>query len=341
LSMPPIINSQLTGKVTEQTKDVFIECSGYDFEVLKKCLNILVTSLAEMSGEIFQMQLDYGKKEKIITPDLTTEKKKISIKNANKLLGLNLKEKEIKTLLEKMGHNYSKGKVEIPAWRVDILHEVDLIEDIAIAYGYDNFIPEIPKVSTIGEQNKKEVIKEKISKILTGLNFLEISNYHLTKKQDQFLKMNISEKEIKNQKKVEIEDSKTEYNLLRNNLSHYILKTFSENVDVEYPQYIFETGKIFNELEERERLCVAISPGNFTELKQILEYLSRMLNKKIILEEAEEFPNHFIDGRVAEILMNNKKIGHIGEIHPKILKNWKLKMPVVLFEIELQEIFNE
>ena len=186
LSMPPIVNSQSTGKVTEKTRDVFIECSGSNFEVLKKCLNIIVTALADMGGKIYQMKLDYRKKE--ITPDLTPEKTKISLENTNKLLGLNLNEKQLKQLLEKMGHNYNEGIVESPAWRVDILHEVDLIEDVAIAYGYENFIPEIPKIFTIGQEDPKESIKRKISNILTGLKMIEVSNYHLTNKDDQFKK---------------------------------------------------------------------------------------------------------------------------------------------------------
>jgi len=340
LSMPPIINSQLTGKITGKTKDIFIECSGFDFEILKKCLNIIVTSLADMNGKIYQMNLKYKKKE--ITPDLIPEKMKISLENTNKLLGLNINEKQLKQFIVKMGHNYNKKIVEIPAWRTDVLHEVDLIEDVAIAYGYENFEPKIPDVSTLGEEDKKETIKRKISEIILGLNMLEISNYHLTKKRDQFTKMGIPEKQEKNF--VEVENSKTDYTILRKDITHYLLKTISENIDSEYPQKIFEIGKVFrlkDKINEKENLAIAITPGNFTEIKQALEYLFRMINIKIKLSEPEEFPVHFIDGRCAEIILENKIIGHIGEIHPKILKNWRIKMPVALFEINLEEVFEE
>ncbi len=338
LSMPPIINSQLTGKITEKTKDVFIECSGFDFEILKKCLNIIVTSLADMGGNIYQMELKYKRKQ--ITPDLTPEKAKISLENTNKLLGLNLKEKELKQLIKKMGHDYNKSFVEIPAWRTDILHEVDLIEDVAIAYGYENFVPEIPEIATIGQEDTKEIIKRKLSDIFTGLDMLEVSNYHLTIKKDQFTKMGVQEKQEKNF--VELEESKTNYTILRKDIVHYLLKVFSENIDSEYPQAIFETGKVFvleNEILEKENLAAAIAPGNFTQAKQVLEYLFRMIDIKISLKEPKECPLHFIEGRVAEIILKNKSIGFIGEVHPKILKNWKIKMPVALFEINLEEVF--
>ena len=336
LSMPPIINSHLTGKITENTKDVFVECTGTDLNIIQKALNIFVTALAEMGGKVYQMAIK--EKKSFTTPNLMPEKEKISIENTNKLLGLNLSEKDIKKLLEKMGHNYNKGNVEIAAWRTDILHEVDLIEDVAIAYGYDNFIPEIPEIATIGKENPNETTKRKIAEILSGLGLIEVSNYHLTNKKDQFTRMGFSEKQEKGF--IEVEKSKTDYNILRKNLTHYILKNLSENVDAEYPQRIFEIGKVFSSSSEneKEKLCIAISPGNFTELKQILEYLFKMLDKKIILEEADKFPKWFIDGRTAKIRLENKDIGFIGEIHPRILKNWRIKMPVALLEIDLQEI---
>jgi len=342
LSMPPIINSHLTGKITEDTKEVFIECSGFDLKILNKCLNILVTSLADMGGEVYAMELRY--KKKLTTPNLNTEKRKISLENTNKLLGLNLNEKQLKNLIEKMGYDYSKGLVEIPAWRIDILHEVDLIEDIAIAYGYENFIPEIPEVSTIGQEDQKEIIKRKISELLIGLNLLEISNYHLTNKRDQFKNMGFSEKQEKDY--IEVEESKTDYTILRKDLAHYLLKILSNNIDSEYPQRIFEIGTVFElgkdgGLKESEKLGVTLTPGNFTEIRQVLEYIFRMLNIEIKLKETEEAPSYFIEGRVGEITLNNKSIGFIGEIHPKILRNWKIKMPVALFEIDLEEIFKK
>ncbi|MFA5071032.1 MAG: phenylalanine--tRNA ligase subunit beta [Candidatus Pacearchaeota archaeon] len=333
LSMPPIINSHRTGKVTTETTDVFVECSGFDFNSLSKCLNIIVTNLAEMGGKIYQMELQY--KDKKITPNLNPEKMKIDIKNVNQLLGVELKEKEVKTLIEKMGHNYSKGIVETPAWRTDILHEVDLIEDIAIAYGYENFTPEIPEVATTGEINRKEIIKRKIGEILSGLNLIEVSNYHLTTKTDQFRNMIIPEEKI-----IEVENSKTDFTILRKDLTHYMMKILSENVDCEYPQKIFEVGKVFTPVET-DNLALAIAPANFTEVRQILEYLFRMLNVNIKITEPEKVPNYFIDGRTAEIKLEDKTIGFIGEIHPKILRNWKIKMPVSLFEINLEEIYKK
>jgi phenylalanyl-tRNA synthetase beta chain len=344
LSLPPIINSHMTGKVTEQTKELFVECSGFDFGVLKKCLNIIVSSLSEMGGKIYQMEVLGLPDNEKLSPNMSSDKIKISLDNVNKLLGLNLNEKEMKELLEKMGHNYNSGIVEVGCWRMDIMHEVDLIEDIAIAYGYDKFIPEIPDISTIGQENSSETIKRRISDMLSGAGLLEISNYHLTNIKDQFEKMGAPEKMEKGF--VQLEESKTEYNILRKDLTHYIMKIFSENVDSEYPQKIFEIGRAFElsdkEIYEKEKLSLGVSPGNFTDVKQILNYLFKMmgLDEKLKIKECDDFPTYFIDGRVGEVIFNGVRIGFMGEIHPRILKNWKIKMPVALVEIDLNEIFD-
>ncbi|MFA5020107.1 MAG: phenylalanine--tRNA ligase subunit beta [Candidatus Pacearchaeota archaeon] len=332
LSMPPIINSHRTGKITEDTKDIFIECSGFDFNTCNKILNIVVFSLARMGGSVYQMELQYGS-NKIKTPEFKPDKIKLSVENANKLLGLELNEADVKKLLEKMGHEYKKGIVSVEPIRTDILHEVDLIEDIAIAYGYNKFEPVIPEVATIGEINKKENIKDKIREILTGIGLVETSSYHLSTKDMQVKNMN-----LKNEQVSEIMNSKTEYTILRKDLSHYMMKILGENMDVEYPQEIFQIGIVFSGLKEKESLSIAISPGSFTKLKQFFDYLARMLNLEFKISEPSEFPEYFIDGRVAEIQFNGNAIGYSGDVHPNILKNFKVKMPVSLLEISLDEI---
>lgn len=335
LSMPPIINSNDTGKVTLDTKEVFIECSGFDLKVLNKVLNIITTTLAECSGTIYSMSCEYSKSNKLITPDLKPEKMKISLENTNKLLGLELKEKDLQKLLPKMGYDYENKTVHIPAWRTDILHEVDIIEDIAIAYGYNNLIPEIPKVATTGQESDKSIFQRKISEILTGLGLIEISSYHLIRPEEA--------KNMKIHPIIELENAKTEYKVLRPNLIISALRILSENKDHEYPQKIFEIGTIFShdkstetQIREESNLTISITPGNFTEIKKILDYLTRILGMKYELKEKDK--SEFIQGRTAQIIINNVPIGTIGEIHPETLISFNMKMPVALIEINLDKL---
>jgi len=337
LSMPPIINSQETGKIDENTQDVFIECSGSNLVYLKKTINIITSALADMGGQVYAMEIDDT--EKFISPDLKPEKMKVKIEDINKTLGLNLTEKDFVKYLQKMGIGFEKNEVLIPAYRVDILHWIDIAEEVAIAYGYENFKEELPRISTVGEEDKKEKLRNSIREILAGLQLLEVSSFHLAVK-DDIKKMHFDFKDF-----IEIEDSKTEYNVLRVDLTDNLLKILSENSDSSYPQKIFEVGKVFSlnpgketGIEEKERLGVAVISDdvNFTELKQILDYLFRMLNKEYKIEPCED--SGFISGRTAKIICNNQEIGIIGEIAPRVIKNWKLKMSVSAFEINLDKI---
>jgi len=328
LSLPPIINSNNSGKITQGISDVLIECSGSDLETLKKVTSMAVADLVDQGGKAYSVEIDYGKKKEAI--DLIPEKMKISIKDAEKLLGIKLEEKQVKSLLAKMGYSYAEELVEIPAYRADILHPVDIYEDIAIAYGYDKFVPEIPEISTIGREEEIEIKKRKIAEILAGLGLLEISTYHLVTKEDI--------KRIGIKKTTEVLNSKTDYNILRPNLLVNALKTLSENTDAKYPQKIFEVGKVFKEnLEECEKLCIAISgETDFTEIKQTLDYLMRMLDKEYKVEETQD--SCFIEGRTGKIIVNGKEIGILGEISPQLIKNWGLKMPAVALEMEIEGI---
>lgn len=339
LSLPPIINSELTGKVSFETKDLFIECSGFDYAVLSKCISMIVCALADMGGEICSLELDYGDK-KIISPNLEPERIKLDLNYINQRLGLYLKEPEAQKLLERMGYGYDRGEVLIPAYRADILHQSDFSEDIAIAYGYENFEGVIPEVATIGEESGIEKFKRKITEILIGLKLIEVKNFHLLAKDDLGKKMN-SDSEL-----IPLKNALGDYNHLRNSIIPSLLKNLSENQHNELPQNIFELGRTFSldekeetGIRERESLAVALCHENtdFTEIKQVLDYLFGHLGLGYTIKEIEH-PS-FIPGRIGEILIGKIKIGLIGEIHPSVLENWKLGMPVMGMELNLERLF--
>lgn len=338
LSMPPVINSDKTGRVTDKTKDVFVECSGFDFQVLSTCLNMIVTALADMGGEIYSVKLEYPEGAKV-TPNLTPTKMKLDLAYINNRLGLSLTEKEAVKLLEKMGYGFEAGQVLIPAYRADILHQVDLGEDIAIAYGYEHFQEEIPNVATIGEEDAFEKFSRKVRELLVGLQLLEVKNFHLTTKEDLTTKVNLTVEPIS------LKNAIGDHNHLRNSIMPSLLKTLAENQHHEYPQNIFELGRIFvpwdteTGILEPEHLAVMLchDKTDFTEIRQTAEVLLRAVGLECSVKESEHPP--FISGRSGDILIDGKKIGVIGEVHPQVLANWSITMPVVAFELNMNRLF--
>lgn len=342
LSMPPIINSHHTGKVDTSTKDVFIECSGFDEKVLSKLLNMIVCTFADMGGEICSMYITYPKKKKT-SPELEPESWPLDLKYINRLLGLDLDKKGATHLLEKMGFSLKGDRIQVPCYRADIMHQCDFAEDMAIAYGFENFTPEIPKVSTIGHEAPIEIFKRKISQILLGLGLIEVNSYHITNKDTQAKKMLATDKQI------ELANALTsEYDVLRSWITPNHLEILERNKSYEYPQNIFEINTIFKNnpktetgIEENLRLCVTLCSKevDFTKIKQVLDYLFDNLDETYTSEETDH-PS-FIPGRVARISFKNKKIAYIGEMHPKVLENFSLTNPVAVFELNITELYEE
>ncbi len=327
LSMPPIINSEET-KVDEKAKNLFIDVTGTDLKACQEALNILITSLADRNGKIYQVKIDNK-----FYPDLKERKLKINKNYANKILGLNLTENNIKELLPKMGLGYSKGYALIPSYRTDIISEIDLVEELAIAYGYENFEPEIPNVSTIANENEFEKFKNKICNILTNLKLIETNTYNLTNKNNQTKNMNIK------MNLVEVENALNEdYNVLRSWMTPSLLEVLKNNKQYEYPQKIFEAGNVFTP-KEKTRLGVLLAGSKitFTDIKQILDVIFSALDIEYETKEIEH--DSFIPGRVGRISYKGKNIAYLGEISPKVLENFSLEVPIATLELNLTELF--
>ena len=359
LSMPPIINSHEVGKVTTATTDVFIECSGFDYQVLSVCLNMVVTALADLGGDIYGVLLvssDTPKKKSLsksskssstpvanpsyplISPSLEPSRMLLDSAYVNKRLGLNLTVNQQHELLARMGFGRVGNDVLIPAYRADILHQVDLVEDIAIAYGYEHFTEEIPKVATIGEETTLAKLSRIIASLLTGLGFQELYTYSLTNKQAL---TSIGESPI------ELANSiSEEYDALRSTLISSLLSTLKQNRNHEYPQRVFDIGTVFHKdasestgIKETTRLGVALCGelADFTRIKQVLDYLFTNLDVLYTIKESSH-PT-MIPGRIGAVTFSftdtEKKQGIIGEIHPQTLQDYGLEYPVALFEIEL------
>jgi len=340
LSMPPIINSEDT-KVTDQTRNLFIDVTGLDERVVNQALTILVTALSERGFKLGPVAVKYPKR-RVKTPDLAPRKHRLSVEHANRAIGLKLRPAEMTRMAKRMRYGVGGTKGDLltllaPPYRVDIMHEIDLIEDVAIGYGYDRLEPSLPKVITIGERAPIEKLSDKARRALAGLGFTEAMNYILTNPQKELELMKVKEDvaEIAN-------PVSEEYTILRNSLLPSLLTTLHQNRRNPLPQRIFEVGDVVvldAEAETgarnvRKTAGVIIGEGaGFTQIKGVIEALLRELGMK--LELGTTWNASFLDGRVVEISSGGKRIGMTGEIHPEVLLGFELEHPVAAFEIEL------
>ena len=291
-----------------------------------------------MGAEVLSIEVHHDRKTFDI-PNLNSKSMTLDVSYANKILGLNLNEKRAIELLERMGYGCEKNKVLIPAYRADILHPIDLVEDIAIAYGYENFKEIIPNVATIGEEDPLETFLRKVREILIGFGLLECKNLHLSTKEILNDLMNLNEKIIP------LQNALGEHNRLRNALLPCLIKNLAENQHQEYPQNLFEIGRIFSYgksetgITEHESLSIVLchEKTDFTEIRQILDGLMRELAIAFSVKEAEH-PS-YITGRVGEITIEQEKIGVIGEISPEVLARWEILTPLVALELDAEKLW--
>ncbi len=330
LSFPPIINGELT-RVTEETTDLFIEVTGLD-PAVSTALNIVAAALAERGGRIESVTID----EKLKTPQLEPGCMKLKSSEIEELLGLKLKNEEIIHCLEKMRYGAKASgnviEVSVPAYRADILHNWDLIEDIAIGYGFDKIKTELPSTSTIGNAHPISRLRESIREIMVGLGYFEVMPFTLTNERVQFDMMR--RKKAKGITHILYPISE-DHTIVRPTILPNLLEILSINQHRELPQRIFEVGEVVLGCKTGQRLgAVAIHPqANFTEIQAVVDAVLR--ERHIVYEVAESDDPAFIEGRRADIMIKGERAGVLGEIHPEVISNFGLEHPIIGFEIKL------
>ncbi|MDO5849058.1 MAG: phenylalanine--tRNA ligase subunit beta [Methanobrevibacter sp.] len=344
LSMPPIINGELT-KINEDVKNIIVDVTGTDERAVNQTLNIICSSFAEVGGKIKSMDIVYDDRT-VTTPDLTPQVGEVHVDLANELIGgTDLDAEEIKELLSKARFDSeiiddNTLKVYIPSYRVDILHEVDIVENIAIQYRIKKINAELPAVSTVAYPNKWFTSEKLMREVMVGLGFQEVMSLMLTSEEAHYEKM-LQEEEDHVQVARPITIDRT---MIRTSLINSLMEFLEDNKHEDLPQKIFEIGDVLylddsteNKTRTSKKLAGLIchSTANFTEIKSVVTAVLENLGYSMELSDSDN-PS-FIPGRVADVYGRSKNSdvqGFFGEISPEVITNFTLDYPVIGFEIE-------
>lgn len=353
LSFPPVINSNDLGRITDETRNVLVEVTGTMASTVLNTLNIVTLSLIDHHGKAYSAIIHYrdpnspkGMKNTVITPNFDPKKARLSVDYVNKISGLKLKAKEIVSLLVKASFDVTESSgnelsVSVPCWRIDVMHPIDLVEEVTIAYGYNNMKPLWRKLATTSGIKPEQVFINVVRELMIGLGFQEILTYTMTNPESLFVKMGCPKERI-----VEISNPKVQtMTCLRNWLLPSLMEFLSSNLSVEFPQKVFEVGKVtvLNEkketrTEDQEHLAAVIShaSANFSEIKSALEAFLRNIGQNCQLKASKH--QSFITGRAGTVAVNGNNVGTMGEVHPKVLNAWKIENPTVAFELNLNSL---
>jgi phenylalanyl-tRNA synthetase beta chain len=344
LSMPPIINSEQT-RVTKQTKGLFIDVTGFTKKTVEQALTIIATSLKDSmpACEIQSVAIRYPDIA-LHTPSLQPETFTLDVGRCKSVIGADLTNTQIVQCLKRMrfgAHDMGQScSVTVPCYRTDIRHEQDLIEDVAIAYGYQNLKPRKIKAFTIGSILPVERKKQQIREALANMGFLETISIMLTSEEREFARFKVPVPEGRVIIRNPISADQT---MVRTGLLGGLIEIIGANTSSELPQRVFETGEIayVNEAGhavEEVGLCVGIvdSKIGFSDIKSVLKNLMAEFGTPWRLQ-ADERP-FYLPGRSGAVMVDGRCVGHLGEMHPRVLDDFKIPNPVAIMEINLSQM---
>ncbi len=334
LSFPPIINGALT-TVTTETHNLFIDVTGYDEKMVKGALDIICTSLAERGGSIGSVVMHADGKE-WRSPDLSSTSWSISASECSKFLGADLTPEDTVEALRRMGLDaMADGDtvyVEVPSTRLDIMHKVDLFEDVATGYGFERFgVKKHTLSQTTGGLKPTTLVSDSVRDVMVGLGFTEVTTLTLSSQRDEFVMSGLPEKDV-----VRVLNPITEdHTCLRAYLIPSLLRILLRNKRRDLPQMIFEVGDVIEDTKRRTHAAAAVmaSKTSFTSIKSYTESLLRELRAEYEIRASDIAT--FIPGRGAEVVVDGETVGYFGEVSPEVLANFEINHPVMAFEIDL------
>tara|TARA_B110000003_G_scaffold250364_1_gene263324 strand:- start:342 stop:2096 length:1755 start_codon:yes stop_codon:yes gene_type:complete len=362
LSFPPIINGDHT-TVNEQTRDFFIDVTGWDERSCEACLLLICLSLAERGGVIESIQIKNWNQELLNVPRGDSKSHKVPDRLIRNILGIELSKTEIADSIKKMGGELIETRtvtngpdkiekwadcivgekehvISMPRWRNDIMHPVDIVEDIAIGYGYDNLPEQLSAVHLDAIPLPSSNLKRRISSSLCALGLQETQSLTLSNKRDQFERV----RWIEENKSTIISNPITkEHTMLRQYILPSLLNLLAANRHHELPQRVHELGDVVRDSENKTRLSWACAEvgGGFSAAKGIASSLLRDLGanlSEVKWQGINQEEGPWIKGRGAKVIIGGIEVGQIGEIDPKVSFEFGLKVPIQAGEFDVDAL---
>ncbi len=344
LALIPIVNN-IGSAVSTRTRRLYIDHTGTDEAALNASLNILCQHFADRGATVKTVQIVYGNKT-VVTPDSNPIPMDLSVSQTNALLGTAFSPKQLTSFLARQRIGVKSATKEtlhclIPAYRADFLHPVDLVEEVAMGRGYNSFDPKPPSVFTRGALLPETLLTQHVEDLLIGHGLQQVATY-LTTNPQKHRKTGETAPLVRI-----VNPVSEEYDALRSRLLPGLMEILSKNTHASYPQNLFEVGMVSQpdgkaETRSKDQLQVAAVFANAqSHFSQGVSILSRLLEKlggTMRLERLES--PKYIDGRAARVMWvragKSEAIGEVGELHPAVLEQWHLEMPVTAFEIKIR-----
>ncbi|AFO55321.1 phenylalanine--tRNA ligase subunit beta [Natrinema sp. J7-2] len=354
-SFPPVINGRRT-EVSTESRDLFVEMTGTDQWTIDKMLTIVCYALSARGATLEEVRVEYPDHE-IVRPDLSTKTKTVAHDRIETILGIGLDSDEVIDLAERSGLEAEKEESEagnlvyevtIPPYRVDVLHPLDVIDDLGRAYGFNDLEPRYPDVGTVGGRHERSRLERAVREQLVGLGFEDLLNFHMISEEENYDRLEVSPGDDiygAGEPATIKEPYSEDFTMLRTWVMPSLLMVLERNTHRSYPQNLAEIGfaAAVDESEptgvaegRRVGAVLAHHEAGYEDAKARLQALAR--NFDVDLETPPTDHPTFISGRTAAVVIDGDDVGVIGEVHPKVLIEHDLEVPVSAFEFDLEAL---
>ena len=354
-SFPPVINGRRT-EVSTDSRDLFVELTGTDQWTIDHMCNIICYALDARGAKVEEVEVSYPDRD-LLRPDFEVREKTVTHERIERTLGIDLSAETVVDLLERsgldaetkeVGDDELAYEVEIPPYRVDVLHSSDIVDDVGRAYGFNDLEPRYPDVGTVGGRHERSKLEDAAREVLVGLGFEDLLNFHMISEEENFDRMRISQDDSvlgAAEPATILEPYSEDYTMLRTWALSSMLMVLENNTHRAYPQDLAEIG-LAAQVDESENTGVAEYrtvagvlaryDASYEDAKARLQAIAR--NFDVTLETPATDHPTFIDGRAAAVVLDGEAVGVLGELHPEVLVEHDLELPVAAFEFRLDAL---
>ncbi len=317
VTFPPIINSDTIGRVTEDTRNIFIDVTGTDMRRVEVALNVMVSALVERGGEVYAVYVN-GERYPRLEPRFFP----VPWEKVYALGGVKGGESHLK----KMGYDVTQEGVLYPSYRGDIFHWQDVLEDMLSGMDYNTLEPLVFDRYTRGRLNEVSRLTRAVRELMVGAGFTEVQTFTLSDPEvhrdfgfEYFVRV--------------INAVSGLYSVLRPSVIPHLVRALSLNTDKPYPQRVFEVGEVYREGKTYIALSAAIAGHGrtYTDMRRVLDFVAKKMEWKIRYTPLSS-PG-LLEGRTARV--EGDVEGVVGEVDIPVLHKYRFFVPVVVMEVLL------
>ncbi len=331
---------------------------GADISILPLALDRAASLMAELAGGV----VSKGRIDVYPSP-VQPRCIPLRLDRVKQILGITLDMDEVSDIFKHLEFSVTSKKagellVSVPTFRIDIEREIDLIEEVARLNGYEKIPASMPLAHTSSERPpRNQILEKRLRNLLVSQGLCEVINYSFIHP-CSFEKILLGEGDARRNIVSILNPLTEDQSVMRSTLLPGLLETAARNISFRnLSPHLFEMRRVYlpaTDMELPEEpvhaaglLCGARDPEGWHRKRESVDFFDVKGLVENILDafamnkadfDAGNVENYYHPGKSCSIMMGNRRLGSLGEIHPTVQENFGIDVPVYYFELNFEEL---